>query len=53
MPVYEQNQVSSFAETVMGKLPNKLQKAEHTNTFGYARQRRSISGWIGLQELPA
>ncbi|MBD2683597.1 MULTISPECIES: hypothetical protein [Nostoc] len=53
MPVYNWNEPSSFAEAVIGKLPSKPQHVEHGNTTIYVRQRRSISGWIGLQELPA
>ncbi|MFN6473148.1 MAG: hypothetical protein RMY36_026260 [Nostoc sp. SerVER01] len=52
MPVYN-NKSSSFAEAVIGKLPSKAQNIEHTNTTIYARQRQSITGWIGLQELSA
>jgi len=53
MPVYNWNEPSSFAEAVIGKLPSKTQNIERSTTPIYARQRRSISGWIGLQELPA
>ncbi|MBD2520248.1 hypothetical protein H6G93_35970 [Nostoc sp. FACHB-973] len=53
MPVYNWQESSSFAETVMGKLPSKPQTQEPTHTTIYARQRQSSSGWIGLQQLPA
>ncbi len=53
MPVYNWNKSSSFAEAVIRKIPRKIQKEERANTPIYGKQRQSISGWIGLQELPA
>ncbi len=51
MPVYNRNESTSFADTVIGKLPRKLQKEKRKNNPVHVSQWQSITEWIGLEEL--
>ncbi|MBW4555478.1 MAG: hypothetical protein KME59_05980 [Trichormus sp. ATA11-4-KO1] len=51
MPVYSWENSSSLAESVVEELPINRQNRENHRI--YASQRKTITGWIGRQNVPA
>ncbi|MFN6569484.1 hypothetical protein A6770_20065 [Nostoc minutum NIES-26] len=53
MPVFSGNNSGSLTELVVGELSPNLQTRKNTNTRKYTSNRKTVTGWIGVQDVPA
>ncbi|QSJ18846.1 hypothetical protein JYQ62_08880 [Nostoc sp. UHCC 0702] len=53
MPVFSANHSGSLAEVVVSELSTNLQNRKNTNTRNYNTKRKTVTGWIGVQNVPA